>query len=196
MNNEQMRPLLEAWFRDTDPTPPDTRRTAVKIMARVPQTRQRGRWWPLPAFHQRAQTPTATDTTDHRPSPTPATNDPLYWFGHAYLVAQIDFMHGETPSRIHATCTLPQAEDARFPRDAFEVVGPIPPGELDLEQVRRHAMRDASASSLEELRELGQAQGGRGLDDPGAARRTGREDGRGDEQGEENEAGAHDEDSG
>ena len=65
-----------------------------------------------------------------------------------------------------------------------------------LEQVRRHAMRDASASSLEELRELGQAQGGRGLDDPGAARRTGREDGRGDEQGEENEAGAHDEDSG
>jgi len=80
MNDEQMQSLLGTWFEDTDPTPPDTWRTAVEVMARVPQTRQRGRWWPLPTFHRKAQTATATDTTEYRPSSIPATN------GHAPTV--------------------------------------------------------------------------------------------------------------
>ena len=80
MSDEQMQSLLEVWFEDTDPTPPDTRQTAVQVMARVPRTHQRGRWWPLPTFHRKAQTATATDTTEDRPSPIPATN------GHAPTV--------------------------------------------------------------------------------------------------------------
>ena len=80
MNDQQMQSLLDAWFEDTDPAPPDTRRTAVEVMARVPQTRQRGRWLPFPLYRRKAQTATATDTTDYRPSPIPATN------GHAPTV--------------------------------------------------------------------------------------------------------------
>jgi hypothetical protein len=80
MNDQQMQSLLDAWFEDTDPAPPDTRRTAVEIMARVPQTRQRGRWLPFPLFRRKVQTPTATDTTDYQPSPILATN------GHAPTV--------------------------------------------------------------------------------------------------------------
>jgi hypothetical protein len=80
MNDEQMQSLLDTWFEDTDPTPPDTRRTAVEVMARVPQTRQRGRLLPFPLFRRKAQPPTATDTTDYQPSPIADTN------GHAPTV--------------------------------------------------------------------------------------------------------------
>ena len=50
MSDEQMQPLLEAWFRDREATPHDMRHSASRIMARVPQVRQRGRWWPLPSL--------------------------------------------------------------------------------------------------------------------------------------------------
>jgi hypothetical protein len=72
--------LFESWLKDTDPMPPDARPSVARVMADVPQTRQRGRWWPLPAFHRKAQTATATDTADYQPSPIPAIN------GHAPTV--------------------------------------------------------------------------------------------------------------
>ncbi len=81
MNDEQMQSLLDTWFEDTNsPTPPDTRRTAVAVMARVPYIRQRGRWLPFPLLRRKAQTATATDTIDYRPSPIPAAS------GHAPTV--------------------------------------------------------------------------------------------------------------
>ena len=74
MNDEPMQPLLERWFEDTDPQPPDARQTAAQVVAQVPRTRQRGRWLPFPLFQRRVQTPTATDTADYQPTPIPATN--------------------------------------------------------------------------------------------------------------------------
>jgi hypothetical protein len=73
MTDEQMQSLLEAWFEDTDPTPPDTTKTAVQVMAHVPQVRQRSRWWPFPVFYRKAQAPTS-DIADYQPTSTPATN--------------------------------------------------------------------------------------------------------------------------
>ena len=74
MSDEQMQSVLDEWFEDTDPQPPDAHRTTTHVMARVPQTRQRGRWLPFRLFRPKAQTPTATDTTEYQPSPIPATN--------------------------------------------------------------------------------------------------------------------------
>ena len=80
MSNEQMQPLLRTWFRDRRIAPTDVPNGVAQVMARVPEVRQRGRWWPLPVLHRTVQTPTASDTAEYRPSPIPATN------GHAPTV--------------------------------------------------------------------------------------------------------------
>ena len=46
--DEQLLQTLGSWLKDTDAAAPDARRLSDRVMARVPQTRQRGRWWPLP----------------------------------------------------------------------------------------------------------------------------------------------------
>ena len=74
MNDEQMQSALDEWFEDTDPQPPNAQRTATHVMAQVPQTRQRGRWLPFRLFRPKAETPTATGTTEYQPSPIPASN--------------------------------------------------------------------------------------------------------------------------
>ncbi len=74
MSDERMRSLLDEWFEGTDPQPPNARRTASDVMARVPHTRQRGRWSSLRLFPRRVETPTATDKTVYQPSLIPATN--------------------------------------------------------------------------------------------------------------------------
>jgi hypothetical protein len=80
MNDEQMQALLEVWFDDTDPTPPDSRQTAAQVMARVPDTRQRGRWRPFPSLRRGTQTTAVTDTVEYPSSRIPAGN------GHAPTV--------------------------------------------------------------------------------------------------------------
>jgi len=74
MNDEQMQTLLETWFEDTDPRPPDARQTAARVMAQLPRNRQRRRWLSLRAIGRRAHTPTATDTIESQPNPMPATD--------------------------------------------------------------------------------------------------------------------------
>ena len=74
MNDEQMQSVLDEWFEDTDPQPPDARRTAANVLAHVPQTRQRGRWLPFWLSRPKAQPTTATETTEYQPSPVPANN--------------------------------------------------------------------------------------------------------------------------
>ncbi len=74
MSDERMQSALDEWFEDTDPRPPNVRRTATRVMAQLPQTRQRGRWLPFRLFRPKAQTPTAIDTTDYQPRPISATN--------------------------------------------------------------------------------------------------------------------------
>jgi len=60
MNDEQMRPLLKAWFRARSVGPADVPDGVAQVMARLPRTRQRSRWWPLSVFD--------------RPAPIPPTN--------------------------------------------------------------------------------------------------------------------------
>ena len=80
MNDERMQSLLDSWYRDREVVPRDVHEGVAKVMANVPRTHQQGRWLPFRLFHRKAQTPTATNTTDYRPSPIPATN------GHAPTV--------------------------------------------------------------------------------------------------------------
>jgi hypothetical protein len=74
MNDEQMQPLLDRWFSDREVAPRDVREGVARVMASVPQTRQQGRWWPLPVLHRKVQSPTATEMTEYQPSPILATN--------------------------------------------------------------------------------------------------------------------------
>jgi len=50
MSDEKMAPVLSSWLKSRDVAPPEATRSAAHVMARLPQTRQRGRWWPLPIF--------------------------------------------------------------------------------------------------------------------------------------------------
>jgi hypothetical protein len=80
MNDEQMQSLLDTWYRDRETPRPRVQTSVAKVMANVPRTRQRRRWFPFPLFRRKAQTATATDTTDYRLGTIPATN------GHAPTV--------------------------------------------------------------------------------------------------------------
>ena len=50
MIDEQMRPLLKAWFQAREAAPTDVPEGVARVMVRVSETHQRGRWWPLPVF--------------------------------------------------------------------------------------------------------------------------------------------------
>jgi len=74
MTDERSGPLFGSWLKETDPTPPDAGRSVERVMAKVPQTRQRGRWWPLPAFGH----PVSTLPGRVRvPAPITATSGPV-----------------------------------------------------------------------------------------------------------------------
>jgi hypothetical protein len=50
MNDER---FLKDWLRDTTDDTPDPQASADRVLARVPETRQRSRWWPwLPGRHR------------------------------------------------------------------------------------------------------------------------------------------------
>jgi hypothetical protein len=74
MNDERMQSLLDTWYRDRETPRPEVQTSVAQIMANVPRTRQRGRWWPLPTFRRKVQASTATDTTEYRSGPIPAAN--------------------------------------------------------------------------------------------------------------------------
>ena len=74
MNDDQLLREVGSWLLDADPAPPDARESVRQAMARTPQVRQRGRWWPLPILGRTAGPPTLDRTTDYQPTPIPATN--------------------------------------------------------------------------------------------------------------------------
>ncbi len=80
MSQEFEAPFLDGWLHDTQVTPPDPQEGARRVAARLPHTKQVGRWLPFPVLHRKAQAPTATDTAEYQSSPIPATN------GHAPTV--------------------------------------------------------------------------------------------------------------
>ena len=73
MTGEPMQPLLEAWFRDREAAPADVKSGVARVMAHVPQTRQQGRWWPLPTPGRKTAPATDIPRTEFEPSPIPAT---------------------------------------------------------------------------------------------------------------------------
>jgi len=74
MRDELEAPFLDEWFYETEVPPPDPKEGARRVASRLPHTKQVGRWLPFPVFRRKAQTPTATDTTDYQPTSIPATN--------------------------------------------------------------------------------------------------------------------------
>ena len=56
MNDGQMQSLLDTWYRERDETPRDADGSISRVMAHVPATRQRSRWWPVPIFQPRTRT--------------------------------------------------------------------------------------------------------------------------------------------
>ncbi len=73
MTEDRLQTILESFYRSTALTPPDPSRSLEEVMARVPQTRQRGRCWPLPSLGRASVTPPAIPSTAFRPTPMPAT---------------------------------------------------------------------------------------------------------------------------
>jgi len=76
MSNEKLALVLRSWLKTRDVAPPDATQSAGRLMARLPQTRQRGRWWPLPIFGRASVVPPAIPDTEYQSTPIPATPIP------------------------------------------------------------------------------------------------------------------------
>ena len=74
MSDEKLAPVLSSWLKSRDIAPPDATRSAAHVMARVSQTRQRGRWWPLPSFGRVMVAPAGHRGTVTPLVPIPARN--------------------------------------------------------------------------------------------------------------------------
>ena len=73
MNDDRLTTALGSFYRGTAPTPPDPVLGLERVMTRVRKTRQRGRWWPLPAFDRPVST---FPSRELAPALIPATNGP------------------------------------------------------------------------------------------------------------------------
>jgi hypothetical protein len=113
---EQMNNIVDAWLGSTDDSPHDAPLTVARVMARVPQTRQRRSWWRLP-FRVRSEKPdsspapnvTATTRSMLSPSRMVAALVVLA-VGSAFLIVQ-PFEQGTVePGLIRATESAPLVE--------------------------------------------------------------------------------------
>ena len=87
MTDEQLLQTLGSWLKDTDAAAPDARRLSDRVMARVPQTRQRGRWWPMPIFRRSTCVPPAVPSTEFELASFPSANDnPSTIIGRTYAM--------------------------------------------------------------------------------------------------------------
>jgi hypothetical protein len=76
MRDEKYTPEVGAWLKGREVPPPDSQPTARRVATRLPQVRQRNRWWPFPVFYRKARTHTTIDTINDRFSPDLAANGP------------------------------------------------------------------------------------------------------------------------
>ena len=74
MTDDRLTTALGPFYKSTALTPPDPSRSLGKVMARVSQTHQRGRWWPLPSLGQAPAAPSAIPDREHQSTPVPATS--------------------------------------------------------------------------------------------------------------------------
>ena len=68
-------------------------------------------------------------------TPTPAAQDYRLTAGTGLFAAQVDFLRGDEPARLHLTCHVrgPSRDDT-YPQGGFSRLGPIPTGQFDLAQ--------------------------------------------------------------
>jgi hypothetical protein len=74
--SDPMTAEVRDWIRQTEAQPPDAHQSARQVMARLPEVRQRPRWWPFPVLYRRAQSAPMTidQATEYQPAPIPAAN--------------------------------------------------------------------------------------------------------------------------
>jgi hypothetical protein len=72
--SDPMSPEVREWMKRTDAPPPDENESARQVIARLPEVRQRRRWWPFPVFYRSAKPPTTRDASESMSRPIPATN--------------------------------------------------------------------------------------------------------------------------
>jgi hypothetical protein len=74
MRDEKYTPQIGSWLKGREVPPPDSRETARQVAARLPQVRQRDRWWPLPDIRRVTKPSSADKASTQVPSSIPATN--------------------------------------------------------------------------------------------------------------------------
>jgi hypothetical protein len=93
MTDERLGPAVSSWLKDTDAPTPDLNSSVRHAMTHVQQTRQLGRRWSLSPFGRtQASAPTTDQTSDHQPTPNPATNARTH--------------HGHTPTVLGRTKSM------------------------------------------------------------------------------------------
>ena len=68
MTAENLDHVVKSWLKGTSDEPPDPRHAARPIMARVAQTRQRSRWWPLPSVQHTSAPASGSPETGFLPA--------------------------------------------------------------------------------------------------------------------------------
>lgn len=68
MSDEKFTPEVGAWLKGREVPPPDSRETARQVAVRLPQVRQRRRWWPMTLLDRNAG-PSTTEAADRQPAP-------------------------------------------------------------------------------------------------------------------------------
>jgi len=92
---------------------------------------------------RRIQAPRVESGITWRDAFTPAVADldAKYFAGDVYLMAQLDFVLGDEPGRLYATCSVPGQESDSFPKGRFARLGPIPEEAFNLDGL--HEMVEA-----------------------------------------------------
>jgi hypothetical protein len=73
MNDER---FLADWLADTTTSDHDPSKSARQVMAKVPKTRQRGRWWPLPSVRRSTPSVVRADLPQRTPVSAPLGDTP------------------------------------------------------------------------------------------------------------------------
>lgn len=74
MSDDTLTPAVREWLRRTAAMPPEAHRSANEVMARLPQVRQRSRWWPLPTYERTSALPTTDQRSESPLTAIPAAN--------------------------------------------------------------------------------------------------------------------------
>jgi hypothetical protein len=72
--DKQLTNIVDEWLSTTNDSPHEAPLTVARAMARLPQTRQRRNWWPLPFRGRASATPPATPGTQSWSPSTVAVN--------------------------------------------------------------------------------------------------------------------------